>query len=180
MLNLIPHSSLPLLFYICLEPDLIWITQFIGLRKRNCYFRQLFQESWNNEIVTVLFLTLIEGVHAIHLSGYIHNDVKPNNTMVEVRGLRLIIGFKRTCPLHKGKFYRLSQTEKAKICRKVSSFATWTGSWWFTTKWINWYLFTSNVNISLVQEYLFTSNMLRTFVLALNNSYRKEKILKIA
>ena len=127
-----------------------------------------------------LFLTLIEGVHAIHLSGYIHNDVKPNNTMVEVRGLRLIIGFKRTCPLHKDKFYRLSQTEKAKICRKVSSFVTWTGSWWFTTKWINWYLFTSNANISLVQEYLFTSNMLKTFVLALNNSDRKEKILKIA
>ena len=34
-----------------------------------------------------LFLTLIEGVHAIHLLGHIHNDVKPNNTMVEVRGL---------------------------------------------------------------------------------------------
>ena len=34
-----------------------------------------------------LFLTLIEGVHAIHLPGHIHSDVKPNNTMVEVRGL---------------------------------------------------------------------------------------------
>ena len=34
-----------------------------------------------------LFLTLIEGVHAIHLPGRIYNDVKPNNTMVEVRGL---------------------------------------------------------------------------------------------
>lgn len=34
-----------------------------------------------------LSLTLIEGVNAIHLLGHIHNDVKPNNTMVGVRGL---------------------------------------------------------------------------------------------
>ena len=71
-----------------------------------------------------LFLTLIEGVHAIHLLGHIHNDVKPNNTMVEVRGLRLIIGFRKACPLHKGKCYKLSQSEKAIIFRKVSSFVT--------------------------------------------------------
>ena len=50
-----------------------------------------------------LFLTLIEGVHAIHLPGHIHNDVKPNNTMVEVRGLSLITGFRKASPpLHKG------------------------------------------------------------------------------
>ena len=71
-----------------------------------------------------LFLTLIEGVHAIHLPGHIHNDVKPNNTMVEVRGLRLIIGFRKACPLQKGKCYKLSQSEKAIIFRKVSSFVT--------------------------------------------------------
>lgn len=34
MLNLIPNSSLPLLFDFSLEPDLIWITQFIGFKKK--------------------------------------------------------------------------------------------------------------------------------------------------
>ena len=33
MLNLIPHSSLPLLFGIFLEPDPILITQFSGFKK---------------------------------------------------------------------------------------------------------------------------------------------------
>jgi len=66
-----------------------------------------------------LFLTLIEDVHAIHLPGHIHND-----TMVEVRGLRLIIGFRKACPLHKGKCYKLSQSEKAKIFCMLFSFAT--------------------------------------------------------
>ena len=50
-----------------------------------------------------LFLTMIEGLHAIHLSGFIHNDMKPNNVMVDVRGLHynvVVIDFRKACPLH--------------------------------------------------------------------------------
>ena len=38
MLNLIPHSTLPLLFGICLEPDAILITQLIGFKKESVSF----------------------------------------------------------------------------------------------------------------------------------------------
>ena len=38
MLNLIPHSCLPLLFGIRLEPDAILITQFIGFKKERVSF----------------------------------------------------------------------------------------------------------------------------------------------
>ena len=72
-----------------------------------------------------LFLTLIEGVHAIHLPGHIHNDVKPNNTMVEVRGLRLIIALEKHAHFTKENFTNYHKVKKQKIFRKVSSFVTW-------------------------------------------------------
>ena len=65
-----------------------------------------------------LFLTMIEGLHAIYLSGFIHNDTKPNNVMVDVRGLHynaVVIDLRKACPLHKGIFYKLpNKMEKQK------------------------------------------------------------------
>ena len=71
-----------------------------------------------------LLLTMIEGLHAIHLSGFIHNDMKPDNVMVDVRGLHynaVVIDFRKACPLHKGiiLFYKLpNKMEKQKHLKR--------------------------------------------------------------
>ena len=74
-----------------------------------------------------LFLTLIEGVNAIRLSGSIHNDLKPNNIIVEERGIHynaVVIDLGKACPLHKGKFYKLSnKVEKQKYLERYPHLA---------------------------------------------------------
>ena len=74
-----------------------------------------------------LFLTLIESVNAIRLSGSIHNDLKPNNIMVEERGIHynaVVIDLGKACPLHNGKFYKLSnKVEKQKYLERYPHLA---------------------------------------------------------
>lgn len=115
MLGLTPHSSLPLLFGVCMEPDPILVTQFIGFNQEGVtldkFSRKLTSMTWLDECSPEhLILTMFEGLHAIHLSGFIHNDIKSNNIMIELKGLHynaVIIDFGKSCPLHKGIFYKL-------------------------------------------------------------------------
>ena len=115
MLGIIPHSSLPLLFGVCMEPDPILVTQFIGFNQQSLtlhsFSKKLTSMNWSETCsLEHLILTMLEGVHSMHLSGFIHYDIKPNNVMVEVKGLHynaVIIDFGKACPLHKGLLYKL-------------------------------------------------------------------------
>lgn len=133
MLSLIPHSSLPLLFGICMEEDPILVTQFIGFNEKESltldnFSKRLMSIKWAESCSPEhLFLTLFEGLHAIHLSGLIHNDVKPNNVMVQHKGLHynaVIVDFGKACPVNKGVFYKLpNKKEKQKYLKNFPHLA---------------------------------------------------------
>ena len=132
MLNLIPHSSFPLFLGVCMEPNPILITQFLGISKESVtlddFSRRLKPVKWLESCSPDhLFLTMIEGLHAIYLSGFIHNGMKPDNVMVDVRGLHynaVVIDFGKACPLHKGIFYKLpNKMEKQKHLKRYPHMA---------------------------------------------------------
>ena len=123
MLSLTPHSYLPLIFGVCIEPDPIIITQFIGCDQKSITLDNFFRKphvtsmKWlDNCTPEHIISAMFEGLQAIHLSGFIHNDIKPNNVLIEVKGLHynaVIIDFGKSCPLHKGAFYKFpSKMEK--------------------------------------------------------------------
>ena len=66
---------------------------------------------------------MMKGLHAIHLSGFIRNDIKPNNVMVELKRLHynaVSIDFGKACSLHKGIFYKLpNKMEKHKHLKDI-------------------------------------------------------------
>lgn len=117
MLGLTPHSSLPLLFGVCIEPDPIIITQFIGCDQESITLDNFFRKPHGTSMKCLdncspehIILAMFEGLQAIHLSGFIHNDIKPNNVLIQMKGLHynaVIIDFGKSCPLHKGTFYKL-------------------------------------------------------------------------
>jgi len=46
-----------------------------------------------------IFIKIAEGLHAMHLAGYAHTDVKPNNVLLTRDGGLKIIDFGQSCPL---------------------------------------------------------------------------------
>lgn len=46
-----------------------------------------------------LFMRVAEGLHAMHLAGYAHADIKPNNIMLTAGGEVKLIDFGQSCPL---------------------------------------------------------------------------------
>lgn len=46
-----------------------------------------------------LFIRVAEGLHSLHLTGYAHADIKPNNILIEEGGLPKIIDFGQCCRL---------------------------------------------------------------------------------
>lgn len=45
-----------------------------------------------------VFMRVCEGLDALHQSGYVHTDIKPNNIMIEKSGQVRIIDFGQSCP----------------------------------------------------------------------------------
>ena len=120
MLGLTPHPSLPLLLGVCMEPEPILVTKFIGFNQEALTLDNLTRKMPEKctEMCSPdhLILTMLQGLHAVHHSGYIHNDIKPNNILVEVKGDHLnavIIDYGKSCVHHKGIFYKLqNETDK--------------------------------------------------------------------
>lgn len=53
--------------------------------------------------VLVLFREVAEGLHAMHLSGYVHADMKPNNIMVTPEGKAKLIDLGQSAPSYQAK-----------------------------------------------------------------------------
>ncbi len=49
--------------------------------------------------IPAVFVAVAEGLHAMHLYGYVHADVKPNNIILHARGSLKIIDFGQSCRL---------------------------------------------------------------------------------
>lgn len=49
--------------------------------------------------LTGIFVRVAEGLDALHQSGYVHTDMKPNNILIGARGEVKIIDFGQSCPI---------------------------------------------------------------------------------
>lgn len=49
--------------------------------------------------LTGIFINVAEGLDALHQSGYVHTDIKPNNVLIGERGEVKIIDFGQSCPI---------------------------------------------------------------------------------
>ncbi len=49
--------------------------------------------------LTGIFIHVAEGLDALHQSGYVHTDMKPNNILIGERGEVKIIDFGQSCPI---------------------------------------------------------------------------------
>jgi len=47
-----------------------------------------------------IFQRVAEGLHAMHVGGYVHSDIKPTNILIAQGGLIKIIDFGQSCPIN--------------------------------------------------------------------------------
>ena len=117
MLSLIPHSSLPLLFGICMEEDPILVTQFIGFNEKESltldnFSKRLMSIKWGESCSPEhFFLTFyLRASMQFTCQVLFIMIMKPNNVMVQHKGLHynaVIVDFGKACPVNKGVFYKL-------------------------------------------------------------------------
>ena len=96
-----------------------------------------------DEMVAV-FIKIAEGLHAMHLAGYAHADIKPNNILLCKPGGLKIIDFGQSCPLGHRKtrlqgtpdFMAPEQVERRKIDHRTDVFNLGATMYWVVTgKW---------------------------------------------
>ncbi|MFH1748647.1 MAG: serine/threonine-protein kinase [Planctomycetota bacterium] len=96
-----------------------------------------------DEIVSI-FMKVAEGLHAMHMAGYAHADIKPNNILVGKDGTVKIIDFGQSCPLGHRKnrlqgtpdFMAPEQVMQSKIDHRTDVFNFGATMYWVVTgKW---------------------------------------------
>ena len=96
-----------------------------------------------DEIVAV-FMKVAEGLHAMHLAGWIHADIKPNNVLLCPDGGLKIIDFGQSCPLGYRKtrlqgtpdFMAPEQVQRQRLDHRTDIFNLGATMYWVVTgKW---------------------------------------------
>jgi eukaryotic-like serine/threonine-protein kinase len=96
-----------------------------------------------DEIVNV-FIRVAGGLHAMHLAGFAHADIKPNNILLEKGGGPKIIDFGQSCPLGHRKtrlqgtpdFMAPEQVARQRIDHRTDVFNLGATMYWVVTgKW---------------------------------------------
>ncbi len=91
-----------------------------------------------------IFQQVAEGLHAMHLAGYAHADIKPNNILLGKAGELKIIDFGQSCPLGHRKtrlqgtpdFMAPEQVERQAIDHRTDIFNLGATMYWVVTgKW---------------------------------------------
>jgi len=93
-----------------------------------------------DEIILV-FVKVAEGLHALHLAGYAHADIKPNNILLGKDGGLKIIDFGQSCPLGYRKsrlqgtpdFMAPEQVERRPIDHRTDIFNLGASLYWVVT-----------------------------------------------
>jgi serine/threonine-protein kinase len=90
------------------------------------------------------FIRIAEGLHAMHLAGFAHADIKPNNVLLAKGGGLKIIDFGQSCPLGHRKtrlqgtpdFMAPEQVERRRIDHRTDVFNLGATMYWVVTgKW---------------------------------------------
>ena len=111
------HRNRPMLLGVCIdkEPNLL-MTKFIGLGDRSVDIEDFIKRDLSlieKPIPTMVSLVVqvLQGLESIHHSGFLHNDLKPNNVLAEKRAhnsyTAVVIDFGKACSLHRGVLYKL-------------------------------------------------------------------------
>ena len=94
--------------------------------------------------MVVTFIKIAEGLHAMHLAGYVHADIKPNNIMLCKDGGLKIIDYGQSCPLGHRKtrlqgtpdFMAPEQVERRRLDHRTDVFNLGATMYWVVTgKW---------------------------------------------
>ena len=96
--------------------------------------------------MVLTFIKTAEGLHAMHLAGYVHADIKPNNILLCKDGGLKIIDYGQSCPLGHRKtrlqgtpdFMAPEQVERRKLDHRTDVFNLGATMYWVVTgKWFN-------------------------------------------
>jgi serine/threonine protein kinase len=94
--------------------------------------------------VVGIFIRVATGLHAMHLAGYAHADIKPNNILLDKAGGLKIIDFGQSCPLGHRKtrlqgtpdFMAPEQVARRRIDHRTDVFNLGATMYWVVTgKW---------------------------------------------
>jgi serine/threonine-protein kinase len=94
--------------------------------------------------VVPIFIKVAEGLHTMHLTGYVHADIKPNNILLCKDGGLKIIDFGQSCPLGHRKtrlqgtpdFMAPEQVERQRLDHRTDVFNLGATMYWVVTgKW---------------------------------------------
>eukprot|EP00111_Clytia_hemisphaerica_P003136 TCONS_00008909-protein len=118
--NLRFHNGLPSLVGICVdESPLKLVMQFYSFECGPKSLYSFLKEKFPVDIqkMHLIFLQIAEALNVIHVSGYLHNDLKLDN--VVLHGDRntiqpVIIDFNCGCKIERGRHFKLSVEEKEK------------------------------------------------------------------
>ncbi len=118
--------------------ELFLVMEYVdGERLEDCCPEQL------SEMVQT-FIRIAEGLHAMHLAGFAHADIKPNNVLLAKGGGLKIIDFGQSCPLGHRKtrlqgtpdFMAPEQVERRRIDHRTDVFNLGATMYWVVTgKW---------------------------------------------
>lgn len=96
------------------------------------------------EEIVKIFMRVADGLHAMHLAGFAHADIKPNNILLCAGGDIKIIDFGQSCPLGHQKerlqgtpdFMAPEQVERRNIDHRTDIFNLGASMYWVVTgKW---------------------------------------------
>lgn len=94
--------------------------------------------------IVLIFIQVAEGLHAMHMAGYAHADIKPNNILLCRDGSLKIIDFGQSCPLGHRKsrlqgtpdFMAPEQVARQRIGHRTDIFNLGASMYWVVTgKW---------------------------------------------
>lgn len=100
------HEGLPLLFGVCVDMEpFCLVTQFYGLGDESLTLHKAIKSKILDKSQTAeIFLSLLRTLEYIHSKGYLHNDLKSNNVVLEQRRgcfCPIIIDFGKSKPINK-------------------------------------------------------------------------------
>lgn len=118
--------------------ELFLIMEYVdGVRLEDRCPDQLYQ-------IVSIFIHVAQGLHAMHMAGYAHADIKPRNILLGRNGDVKIIDFGQSCPLGHRKtrlqgtpdFMAPEQVERRKIDHRTDIFNVGATMYWVVTgKW---------------------------------------------
>lgn len=119
LLNIKCCNAIPMLIGICVdEQPYKLVMQFYGIEDKSITLHSLLinismslsEEQWYSVLAII-----VEGIHHVHMSGYLHNDIKTDNVVLYKTNdsyCPVLIDFGKSCKRNAGKIIKISKKEQ--------------------------------------------------------------------